>query len=122
MKRQTTKSGAPTSKSEATRAWNQCWKDLPQAKIQAWIERIPFHIQEVIRLEGGNEYREGRRIRPESNGDFWDVVLQRQRQRQRPSPTPQFDPKGWENVSDDSFTSNSALAGDEMLYLLTGRR
>ncbi|KAK4100426.1 hypothetical protein N658DRAFT_559703 [Parathielavia hyrcaniae] len=26
----------------------------------AWIARIPFHIQEVIRLEGGNEYHEGR--------------------------------------------------------------
>lgn len=28
--------------------------------IQAWIERIRFHIQEVIRLEGGIEYKEGR--------------------------------------------------------------
>ena len=28
--------------------------------MQRWIERIPVHIQEVIRLEGGNEYKEGR--------------------------------------------------------------
>jgi hypothetical protein len=33
---------------------------MPQEKIQAWIERIPRHIREVIRLEGGNEYKEGR--------------------------------------------------------------
>jgi hypothetical protein len=33
---------------------------MPQAKIQAWIERIIIHIQEVRRLEGGNEYKEGR--------------------------------------------------------------
>jgi hypothetical protein len=32
-----------------------------QEKIQAWIERIIDHVQEVIRLEGGNEYKEGRK-------------------------------------------------------------
>ncbi len=30
----------------------QCWEDLSQEKIQAWIERIPRHIQEIIKLEG----------------------------------------------------------------------
>jgi hypothetical protein len=33
---------------------------MPQEKIQAWIERIMIHIQDVIRLDGGNEYKEGR--------------------------------------------------------------
>jgi hypothetical protein len=33
---------------------------MPQEKIQAWIEQIIIYIQEVIRLEGGNEYQEGR--------------------------------------------------------------
>jgi hypothetical protein len=33
---------------------------MPQEKIQAWIERVVIHIEEVIRLEGGNEYQEGR--------------------------------------------------------------
>jgi ferric-dicitrate binding protein FerR (iron transport regulator) len=60
MKRQTTKKGAPRSRVEATKAWQKSWNDLDQTRIQAWIERIPRHIQEVIRLEGGNEYREGR--------------------------------------------------------------
>jgi hypothetical protein len=32
---------------------------MEQWCCQAWIERIPRHIQEIIRLEGGNEYREG---------------------------------------------------------------
>ncbi|KAF1985386.1 hypothetical protein K402DRAFT_394729, partial [Aulographum hederae CBS 113979] len=45
MKRWTTKKGAPKSRAEA---------------IRAWIERIPRHIKEIIRCEGGNEYREGR--------------------------------------------------------------
>jgi hypothetical protein len=33
---------------------------LTQERIQAWIERIIVHVKEVIRLEGGNEYKEGR--------------------------------------------------------------
>ncbi|KAK4119761.1 hypothetical protein N657DRAFT_536599, partial [Parathielavia appendiculata] len=60
LKRVTTKKGAPKSKKEAQQVWEEAWEDLDQPRIQAWIERIPFHIQEVIRLEGGNEYKEGR--------------------------------------------------------------
>jgi hypothetical protein len=61
MKRATTKKGALKNRAEAIRAWEKQWDELPQSKIQAWIERVPFHIQEIIRLEGGNEYKEGRR-------------------------------------------------------------
>jgi len=62
MKREITKKGAPKSRAEAIRAWEQCWNEkLTQERIQAWIERIIKHIQEVIRCEGGNEYREGRK-------------------------------------------------------------
>jgi len=60
MKRATTKKGAPKSRKEAILAWEKCWKELPQEKIQAWIERIPTHIKKIIELDGGNEYREGR--------------------------------------------------------------
>ena len=48
--------------------WTNCWEEMEQKKIQAWIERIPIHIQEVIRLEGGNEYKElklGRKRNPD---------------------------------------------------------
>ena len=31
-----------------------------QTTIQAWIERIIIYIQAIIRLEGRNEYKEGR--------------------------------------------------------------
>ena len=34
---------------------------MPQEVIQAWIKRIMDHVQEVIRLEGDNEYKEGRK-------------------------------------------------------------
>jgi hypothetical protein len=60
MKRQTTKRGAITSRAQLKEACINCWKEMPQEKIQAWIERIIVHIQEVIRLEGGNECQEGR--------------------------------------------------------------
>jgi hypothetical protein len=39
--------------------WCQAWEDLPQEQIQQWIQAIPFHIKEIIRCEGGNEYKEG---------------------------------------------------------------
>jgi transposase len=60
MKRYTTKKGAPKSRAEAVRVWEQCWGDLKQEQIQAWIERIPEHIRKIIGCEGGNEYEEGR--------------------------------------------------------------
>jgi hypothetical protein len=59
MKRETTRKGAPTSRKVAEQVWTRCWKTMPQARIQRWIERIPFHIQEIIRLRGGNDYKEG---------------------------------------------------------------
>jgi hypothetical protein len=60
MKRDTTKKGLIISNKELKEAWIKCWLDIPQEKIQAWIERIMIHIQDVIRPEGGNEYKEGR--------------------------------------------------------------
>jgi len=33
---------------------------MPQSKIQDWIKRIRRHVDEVILLEGGNKYKEGR--------------------------------------------------------------
>jgi transposase len=60
MKRRTTSKGAPTSRLTAKSIWERTWVDLPQSKIQEWIERIPRHIAKVIELEGGNEYCEGR--------------------------------------------------------------
>jgi hypothetical protein len=32
-----------------------------QKTIQAWIERIPEHIKEVIAQEGNNLYKEGQK-------------------------------------------------------------
>ena len=60
MKRKTTEKCSITLRAKLKEEWIRCWKEMPQEKIQAWIERIKFHIQEVIRLDGGNEYKEGR--------------------------------------------------------------
>lgn len=59
MKRITTKKGAPVTRKKMEHAWLKAWEELDQARIQAWIARIPVHIQKVIELEGGNEYQEG---------------------------------------------------------------
>jgi hypothetical protein len=60
LKRVTTKKGAPQNRGQAEKAWLDSWKGLEQGRIQAWIERIPTHIQKIIELEGGNEYKEGK--------------------------------------------------------------
>jgi hypothetical protein len=54
MKRKTTKKGAPKNRTSEEKAWREVWQELEQDRIQAWIERIPRHIREIIRLEGGN--------------------------------------------------------------------
>ena len=69
MKRTTTNFGAPTAKSEMVQSWEHNWyNSLPQSSIQAWIEGIVHNIQEVIRLEGGNEYKEGREAKRSYKG------------------------------------------------------
>jgi hypothetical protein len=59
IKRETTKHGAATSKTQMKEDWQNCWDDMSQERIQVWIRRIPIHVQEVIKLEGGNKYKEG---------------------------------------------------------------
>jgi transposase len=60
LKRVTTKKGAPKNRAEAEIAWTNAWAELEQWRIQAWIEQIPRHIKEIIRLKGGNGYKEGK--------------------------------------------------------------
>ncbi len=61
MKRQTTQKEAPQSRIAMTKAWTKCWKqELIQERIQKWIKTIPRRIQQIIEVEGGNDYREGR--------------------------------------------------------------
>jgi transposase len=63
MKRKTTKKGCPTRKLQMKEDWLKCWKDMPQEKIQEWIERIYIHIQEVIKLDGGmSTKKEGAKV------------------------------------------------------------
>ena len=59
LKQITIKRGPPTSRAAAEKAWISTWQDFKQWRIQQWIERIPRHIEKVIELKGGNDYREG---------------------------------------------------------------
>jgi hypothetical protein len=59
MKQKTKKKGAPTSRVEAIFRCGHCWtEELDQERIKAWIEQIPVHGAQVIKLEAGNEYKE----------------------------------------------------------------
>ena len=60
----TTKKGV-FGKKDIKERWIQCWEELPQEQIQAWIDRIPIYIQKVLDLKRGNEYEENRLKRKE---------------------------------------------------------
>ena len=61
MKRWSTRKGCPRTRKILTKVWERTWtEDLDQRRIQGWIERMPRHIDKVIELRGGNEYREGK--------------------------------------------------------------
>ena len=62
IKRKTTKKGCTTSKKQMKADQLTCQDEMPQSKIQDQIKRIKRHIDEVILLEGGNEYNERRCI------------------------------------------------------------
>ena len=52
--------GSARSRKEQERRWKRAWRELPQERIQMWIEGVYNNVQEVLRLQGGNEYKEGR--------------------------------------------------------------
>jgi hypothetical protein len=59
IKREMTKRGPIISEKVLREAWIKCWKELSQERIQAWIERVYYHVQEVINCDGDNLYEEG---------------------------------------------------------------
>jgi transposase len=61
IKKETTRRGPISNRKKLRARWEKYWTDLPQSKIQEWITVIPDYIQEIIRLEGGNKYKEGRK-------------------------------------------------------------
>ena len=60
MKKETTRRGPTSNRAKLRARWEKCWADLPQRKIQEQIEAILYYVKEIIRLKGGNEYKEGR--------------------------------------------------------------
>ena len=59
LKRETIKCGVASGVGQIKKDWLKAWEKLPQKKIQKWIERIPGHIQHIIKCKGGNKYKEG---------------------------------------------------------------
>ncbi len=47
------------SRPELEKYWKNAWKEFPQEKLQRYVERLRGNLQWVIRLSGGNEYKEG---------------------------------------------------------------
>ena len=70
MKKETIKRGSTSNRMKLRVRWEKYWENLSQKKIQEQIEVIPHHVKEVIRLEGGNEYKEGRKKGQEKVGVY----------------------------------------------------
>jgi hypothetical protein len=51
--------GPVHSKKRLAKIWRKAWKDLPQEKLQRYVDRIRGNIQWVIRQLGDNIYKEG---------------------------------------------------------------
>ena len=63
MKRWTIRKGASRTRLTAVKKWTECWLEaLDMNRIRVWIERISRHIQKVIRLNEGNEYKKDRHV------------------------------------------------------------
>lgn len=60
LKQKTTSKGASRYCLLMEFKWQDKWLELEQRRIQAWIERILHHLEQVRLLQGGNEYKEGR--------------------------------------------------------------
>jgi transposase len=47
------------ARKEMEKAWQETWKAVPQACMQQFVERVPHHIDWVLRCKGDNNYKEG---------------------------------------------------------------
>jgi len=45
-----------TTREECARQWRDQWEKLPQERIDAWIDRIPDVIRQIIAQKGGNNF------------------------------------------------------------------
>jgi len=53
------KKTVPSTRIGLEREWRARWRSYPLEKLQRFVERIQGNLQWVIRLAGGNEYKEG---------------------------------------------------------------
>jgi len=51
--------GSVRSKKRLAKIWREAWKAMAMKKFQRYVERVQGNIQWVIRLLGGNAYKEG---------------------------------------------------------------
>ncbi|KAI2634038.1 hypothetical protein GGS21DRAFT_519724 [Xylaria nigripes] len=60
MKKHATPKGGPKNRREAMERWERTWHhDLREAQINTWIERVPQHVEMIIRLDG-NDCNDGK--------------------------------------------------------------
>lgn len=49
----------PKSRVHLEKDWSKQWREYPMEKLQRFVERLEGNVKWVIRLAGGNDYKEG---------------------------------------------------------------
>ena len=131
LKKDTTKKGPPSSGKDVEKRWKTAWKDLIQDRIRAWVERISRHIKEVNRLEGGNEYVEGRtgldrrtqvgKLRPAEMREEWEAAVSNTREDIQAPDTEMLDLDNDLSLEEEDDSIQSEDNGEELIRMVETR-
>lgn len=105
-------------KKSLPKIWERCWSDLPQERIQAWIDRMPRHIKLVTELAGGNNYREGRFDRDRGYRSF-NAVKGRGLDRRKHADEESVSSEGSEWTVDDNMNTGPLTVDESEFYIDT---
>ena len=109
----------PNSRVQLEKCWSKRWKELVLEQLQRCVERIQGNVKWVIRLAGGNEYREGSVPDPLPPGEeepgysVWREWSQKSKAEQRAE---------LEADVQRRFEERYGLSWGELEYLIRGRR
>lgn len=109
----------PNSRVQLEKCWSKRWKELVLEQLQRCMERIQGNVKWVIRLAGGNEYREGSVPDPLPPGEeepgysVWREWSQKSKAEQRAE---------LEADVQRRFEERYGLSWGELEYLIRGRR
>lgn len=114
------KKKVPISRAQLEKEWIKRWEEFLVEKLQRYVERVQGNIKWVIRLAGGNEYKEGTIPEPLPPGEeepgyrVWREWLQKSKAEQEAELEAEKETRRQE--------LENGLELGELIYLIRGRR